>query len=216
MLALGLLTLRFRPSAVSASPSGPTNATAPVLDAGDGKIGTTMSVTSTGEWSITPDETEIRWMVDGAEEGTGSSLVVDVGFSGDPVKVQVRVRVTDGVWSSWTDSNTVNLPAAAAPVVTTPPSLTSSGSISSPVSGDLLGFSALEYTGNAPPSLAYDWQSSADSGSNWTSIGGAGVDATCTIPNDFGVTVRMRLKITLTNGSGEAVTYSNETADFGP
>lgn len=187
-------------------PSAPVNTSSPALDVPNGGlIGEEMSITSTGEWTITPDEFQYRWMVDGVqwtEKNDSLTAVITADQAGKEVYVQVRCRFELGPWSAWVSTGANNLPATAAPAFTSSLSLSSSGNVSTPQPWDYLALAEPQVSGNPSPTVSLQWQVMEYEAIPWLDISGE-TTSFYTLPTPS-VTSRWRCKVTLSNEYGSA------------
>jgi hypothetical protein len=175
----------------------------PVLS-GDARDGSTLSV-SQGSWSGSPTSIAYAWVrcdKNGnacSTAGVGTSFVLTTADVGHTLKATVTATNASGSTSAFVLSSVV---VARAPVNDTPPAVAGKA-----LFGATLTVSAGTWTGSAPLTYAYQWQSSAD-GVTWSNTGS--VSATYVAgPSVAGRVVRVA--VTATNAAGSSTAYSAAT-----
>lgn len=85
----------------------PVNISPPEIDPITGGEGTEISIVDFGTWDIPYDDYEVQWFLNGVEIAgeTGDSLIIGEEANLDKITAKVRVRVIDGGWSEWAESN---------------------------------------------------------------------------------------------------------------
>ena len=158
---------------------------------------------STGSWSPTPTTYAYQWQSssDGGSTwssiagATASGYTVATGDLGNDLRVVVTATDSFG--------STAQASAAAGPVTSGAPVDTQAPSISGhPDQGQVL--SAISSWSPAATTYAYQWQSSSDGGSTWSSIAGATASTYTPVAGDLGDDLRVNVTATNTYGSTTA------------
>lgn len=175
----------------------------PVLS-GDARDGSTLTV-SQGSWSGSPTSIASAWVrcdKNGnacSTAGAGTSFVLTTADVGHTLKATVTATNASGSTSAFVLSPVV---AARAPVNDTLPAISGKA-----LFGATLTASTGTWTGSAPLTYTYQWQSSAD-GVTWSSTGG--ISATYIAGTSVAGRV-LRVAVTATNAGGSSTAYSAAT-----
>ncbi len=178
----------------------PVNSVAPVIS-GQALQGQTLNV-SNGTWSPTPTTFAYQWQrsPDGGTTWTSigaattSSYTVAAGDLGAQIRAVVTANNSYGSTAAQTTAVTIG---SGAPAVTTGPSVSGHAN-----QGQIL--SATSTWNPAGVSYSHQWQSSSDSGTTWTNIGGATSSTYTLTSSDLGHLVRVAVTAANTYGTATA------------
>jgi hypothetical protein len=186
--------------------AAPSNTALPAIT-GTTRDGQTLTA-SRGTWTGTPPIAyAYQWRrcnasgngcadIAGATASTYTLVAADVGST-----VRVRVTASNTGGSASADSATSGTVAAAAPVNTTPPTISGTAR-----EGESVTAQPGSWSGTPPLTYAYQWQRCDLSGSNCADIAGAtGQSYTLTVADVAG---RVRVRVTATNAGGAASAFS--------
>jgi len=190
-----------------ASDEGPATNTAPPVVSGIARDGQLLTAT-TGTWDGTPTITyAYEWQrcdsagaacapIAGATGPTYSLTSADVGS-----RVRVLVTATNDAGSASAPSSPTALVAAAPPVNTVLPSFTGTER-----DGQTLTANNGTWTGTAPLTYTYVWQSCDSAGANCAAISGATASTYTLTSAEIGR--KVRVAVTATNAAGNATAVS--------
>src|SRR6266545_4848276 len=197
---------------VPGTPSPPVNTSPPTIS-GTPQDGQTLTA-SPGSWSGTQPITYAdQWQrcnssgancapISGATSPTYAVTSADVGST---LRVAVTATNSAGSATATSAATTVVQGAAAAPVNTSPPTISGT-----PQDGQTLTASPGSWSGTQPITYADQWQRCNSSGANCAPISGATSPTYAVTSADVGST--LRVAVTATNSAGSATASSNATA----
>ncbi len=197
------------PSAATTTVAGspPVNTVAPTIT-GIARRGNALTATG-GVWAGTGNQLSFQWQRSAGgttwtniPNATNPAYTLQASDEGDTVRVDVTVANPDGVAAA--PSQTTAAVTGAPPVNTAAPTL-----LGTPQRTATLTGTSGAWTG-AGNVLTYQWQRSADGGTTWTNISGAGTSAYTLSTADEGDNVR--LLVTATNPDGVVVAATAPSA----
>jgi len=184
--------------------------TAPPAIAGTPSIGQTLTATA-GTWTGTPAPSfAYQWQrCDAAGSGcvdiaggTGTTYVVQPADAGATLRVRVSATNVAGTASATSPATGV---VATAPANVTPPSITGTVAVGSPLAG-----SVGSWSGVPVPTFAFQWQRCDFQGNGCTAIAGATTTAYTIQSADVGST--LRVQVVATNVAGKASATSAQSS----
>ncbi len=178
----------------------PVSTVAPVVS-GQSVQGQTLSA-STGSWSPTPTSYTYQWQrsTDGGSTWNNISGAITSSYSVAGGDLNAQIRTVVSAINSYGTTVAPTTPVtigSGAPAATTAPTVSGHAS-----QGQIL--SATSTWNPAGVSYSYQWQSSSDSGSTWTNIGGATSSTYTLASSDLGNLVRVAVTAVNTYGTATA------------
>jgi hypothetical protein len=200
------------PATVAVLPAAPTGSAAPSMT-GTVQQGETLTA-GNGTWAGSPSSFAYQWQRCDAQSANCTDITGATAqtytLTGDDVAGTVRVRVTatNPGGSNTAVSQTTVAVLVAAPVVSTPPSVTGTAQQGEPLGADHGTWSP------APASYAFQWLRCDAQGASCNPISGATANTYTPVAGDIDSTIRLR--VTATNAGGSNTTTSAATAVMTP
>ncbi len=202
------------PATAVVSALAPANTAAPTVS-GTPQDGQTLSA-STGAWTGTPPLSYVyQWQTCNSSGGgcanisAATSSTYTVGPSNIGGTLRATVTASNAAGSASSTSAATAVVTAVAPTNSAPPVV--SGTVQD---GQTLSASTGSWSGTAPLSYAYQWQTCNASGGGCSNIAGATASALVLGPSNVGQT--LRVAITASNAAGSALANSAPTAVVAP